>query len=466
MVDSRDRSALRQLVGDVVSTLCGGETHARLDAALAALGMPPVPQEERTKRERVAQSFAQVSDTELARVAERILAQGEVDATTRNRIEDLLWAETSPPEIPMRIRRELARALDLTDLAHNEDRFMKLLDRLWVLGDEHFLPGWIFSAPSPNLRDRVKRHVFRNPGDWSTEDLLENLGAFEADDARFARFLEGIVSAGVLLDETAQRLLVETINEHVRRAAIELRETGSDGGYPRFEMVSTRLAGNRQPKNIIFGSPTKPDIRFLSAVDNDIEVVGNPDNTLAYDREITGDGIRWRDLQNWWQDTRQISSAADAKKSLYNRLRRSLPINSPGQQNLFELYHRIFGPAVYDLPALLPEVWLHWDPKTVRERGPEALLRSRMDFLLLLPHGQRIVLEVDGSQHYTRDAGRRPDSSKYAEMMAADRDLRLRGYEVFRFGHDELKAAADARSLLEQFLPDLFRRFNVHGWAR
>ncbi|MFB7225150.1 hypothetical protein [Streptomyces sp. NPDC056227] len=31
-----------------------------------------------------------------------------------------------------------------------------------------------------------------------------------------------------------------------------------------------------------------------------------------------------------------------------------------------------------DHPALLPEVWLHWDPKTVEERGPEALLRSRM----------------------------------------------------------------------------------------
>ncbi|WP_208948633.1 hypothetical protein [Streptomyces subrutilus] len=95
--------------------------------------------------------------------------------------------------------------------------------------------------------------------------------------------------------------------------------------------------------------------------------------------------------------------------------------------------------------------------QTVRERGPQALLRSRMDFLLLLPHGQRIVLEVDGSQHYTRDRGQRPDSAKYAETMAADRDLKLRGYEVFRFGHDELKDATAARVLLEQFLPALFQ---------
>ncbi|MFI6607973.1 DUF559 domain-containing protein [Streptomyces sp. NPDC050507] len=116
---------------------------------------------------------------------------------------------------------------------------------------------------------------------------------------------------------------------------------------------------------------------------------------------------------------------------------------------------------VYNHPVLLPEVWLHWDHQTVRERGTQALLRSRMDFLLMLPHGQRIVLEVDGSQHYTRDRGQRPDSAKYAETMAGDRDLKLRGYDVFRFGHDELRDETAARVLLEQFLPALFRRLNV-----
>jgi very-short-patch-repair endonuclease len=463
MVDSRDRSALRRLVGDVVSRLSGENTHATLNTAFGELGMPPVPIEGGSKHERVERSFAQVPDSELPRVAERILAQGGVSAATRNGLEDLLWAESSPPEISKRIRRELARGLDLSDLVRDGARFMALLDRFWVLDRGESLADLLLSNPRPSLRDRVERHVLRNPGDWSAEDLLENLGAFEAGDARFARFLEGAVSADVLLDEFAQRLLVDTINEHLRGATLELRETGTDGGYPRFTMVSTRLADNRRPKNVIFASLAKPDIRFKSTVDNDIEIVGDPENHLVYDRQITGDGLRWRDLQSWWQDTRQISSEAEAKKSLYNRLRRGLPDNSPGQQNLFELYHQILGSAVYDLPALLPEVWLHWDHRTVRERGPEALLRSRMDFLLLLPHGQRIVLEVDGLQHYTRDRGQRPDNSKYAEMVAGDRDLKLRGYEVFRFGHAELKVTADARALLERFLPDLFQRFDVNG---
>ncbi|MFE9636973.1 hypothetical protein [Streptomyces sp. NPDC006463] len=109
----------------------------------------------------------------------------------------------------------------------------------------------------------------------------------------------------------------------------------------------------------------------------------------------------------------------------------------------------------------MPKVWLHWDHKTVRERGPDALLRFRMDFLLLLPHGPRIVLEVDGSQHYTSHGGQRPDSTKYAEMVAGDRDLKLAGYEVFRFGHDELEHLDQARPLLRQFLTGLFRLYEV-----
>ena len=72
-------------------------------------------------------------------------------------------------------RREIARHLDLDDLAFNPDRFIALLDRLWVLG--HPLDPW---TQDSGLRAQIHQHVFRNPGDWSTEHLFEQLGAFEA----------------------------------------------------------------------------------------------------------------------------------------------------------------------------------------------------------------------------------------------------------------------------------------------
>ena len=100
---------------------------------------------------------------------------------------------------------------------------------------------------------------------------------------------------------------------------------------------------------------------------------------------------------------------------------------------MFRAYFEGFRHAVPFLPALLPEVWLHWDPRTLKERGPDALPRFRMDFLLLLPQGVRVVIEVDGKHHYA-DATGSADVQRYGHMVKADRELKFAGYEVFRFG--------------------------------
>ena len=126
---------------------------------------------------------------------------------------------------------------------------------------------------------------------------------------------------------------------------------------------------------------------------------------------------------------------------------------------LFEAFFTGFRSAVPNLPALLPEVWLHWDPRTVKERGRDALLRFRMDFLLLLPNGVRVVIEVDGKQHYA-DVSGRADVQRYAHMVGADRELKLAGYEVFRFGAAELQAQS-AKADVRAFFEALFKRYGV-----
>lgn len=460
MADGTDFAVLRRLVGSTLEGLTI-HSHARLAKGCTSLGLPEPP-DEGSKRERIDGSFAALPDAGLPVVAERILAgQLPLDTATRNAIQDALWASRFTVEIPKRTRREIARELDPADLVYTADRFMALLDRFWILDDAVSQ----FFGTATGLRARIERHVLRNPGDWSAEELFEQLNAFNASDARFARFLEGLASADVIPDEAVQRRVVTVVNPHLLAVGVELRETGINGGYPVFSVLGTQSARNRKPKNLIFATLAKPDIRFVSAVDNDIEILGGRDDVLVYDRPIDDRGIRWCDLQAWWQDTRQLANEDEAKKSLYQRLVRSLPASSPPQRNLFELYHEIHRSTVPSLPALLPEVWLHWDPKTVRERGPEALLRFRMDFLLLLPHSQRIVLEVDGTHHYASPDGKQPNSARYAENMHADRDLKLNGYEVFRFGGSELRDRGPARDLLQQFFADLFKRFGVvaHG---
>ena len=258
-------------------------------------------------------------------------------------------------------------------------------------------------------------------------------------------------------DESSQRAFVEAVNRAVQSIGIELREVETDGGFPVFRFTETRKRAGAA-KNLIFASQVKPDLRFLDAINNDIEIVSSADKVLVYDRPIQRQGLRWKDLQTWWQEQNSLTPE-QAKQTLYRRLEASLPVDSPPQTLLFTTYFKHFGKRIPGLPALLPEVWLHWDPKTVRERGPEALTRFRMDFLMLLPGEIRIVLEVDGKHHYSNDSGK-ADSARYAEMVRADRDLQLCGYDVYRFGAKEL-VDAEGAECVGAFFDRLFSRHGV-----
>lgn len=450
-----DFPRLRNILQPYIVGLKDAGTHDTLPTICDELGLPTC--DTGSKRERMTAAFDGLSDEDLSGVAERFLDLHPPRASVRNEIQDILWADGGAPSIARRFRREIARALSIEDIYLDAQRFDKLLSRLWVLDDEDPL-AW-FLGTDRSLRTEINRHVYRNPGDWTVEYLFDRLGVFDASDRRFALFLEGLASSDVRPDDAAQRHFVQIVNERLSTCGVELRETDTEGGYPVFTLVSKHMATSGRPKNLIFASSVKPDLRFRDAVNNDIEIVTNADKVLVYDRPIGSDGLRWRDLQNWWSETNKIENGNEAKATLYRRLRDSLPKSSPPQSLLFDAFYRGFGPAVSNLPALLPEVWLHWDPMTVRERGRQALLRFRMDFLLLLPHGVRVVLEVDGKEHYAHSDGQ-ADCARYARMVAADRDLKLAGYDVYRFGAAELREDP-ARDVVKKFFIELFRRYCV-----
>ncbi len=402
-------------------------------------------------------SFSALADSKLADVAQRFLKLRPPDPATRNRIQDILWSSSACPEMPKRFRREVARAIESDGLYGDARRFDELLDRLWILDPDPW--AGLLGSGNTGLRARIQQHVHRNPEDWPAETLFEQLGAYDSSDRRFALFLEGLASADVRPDDAAQRRFVACVNVPLKTCGVELRETDTKGGYPVFTVVSLHAARKGRPKNLIFASAEKPDLRFRDALNNDIEIVTNADKVLVYDRPIGIDGLRWHDLQLWWSETEGVADADTAKRSLYTRLRKSLPLNSPPQALLFDAYYQGFGSAVPQLPALLPEVWLHWDPRTVRERGRDALLRFRMDFLLLLPQGIRVVIEVDGRHHYA-DGDGLADVQRYAQMVMADRDLKLAGYEVYRFGAAELQQTT-AKADVKRFFDALFNRYGV-----
>ena len=67
-------------------------------------------------------------------------------------------------------------------------------------------------------------------------------------------------------------------------------------------------------------------------------------------------------------------------------------------------YYKVFKPKLGDrLPALIPQVYFHYDPKTLKElQGKRRIPRERMDFLILFSDRDLVVLEVDGSHDYSR----------------------------------------------------------------
>lgn len=210
-------------------------------------------------------------------------------------------------------------------------------------------------------------------------------------------------------------------------------------------------------KNLIFAADgPKPRIVLRDAVNNVIEIVEHAQHCLIYDRPLAERGLTWRELVGWWSDQRpdSLMDERERGRELYDRLLRSLA--NDVEKKLFRTYCALYAePGGFDLPALVPQVYLHYDPYTKRQLGnqPGQLKRQRMDFLLLLPQRSRVVVEVDGRQHYAMPGGA-ADPARYAEMVAEDRSLRLAGYEVYRFGAHEL-TSADAVDGLRSFFREL-----------
>lgn len=256
-------------------------------------------------------------------------------------------------------------------------------------------------------------------------------------------------SKRVYVTSRVQTVDIERLIEMARRFLEDYDDASLEDLVSRY-----RPAGHGATvKNLVFGSTRKPDLVLLDALSNDIGLV-NKDEALLFDGGIPEDGLSWRQLVTALLPDRATEDLRAAGVDLYRRLVQCL--GSTAERNLFIAYAERYGRLGFDQPALIPQVWLHYDPKAAWQRdGESPLSRQRMDFLLLLTGRRRVVIEVDGVHHYSDEAGR-ASPVEYAKMVRADRDLRLAGYEVYRFGGAELMDAEATKELIEPFLDALF----------
>ncbi|MFD8110313.1 hypothetical protein [Streptomyces microflavus] len=239
---------------------------------------------------------------------------------------------------------------------------------------------------------------------------------------------------------------------HIYRTALASHE--------RSEAVAGYRGVTGDVRNLIFAARYKPELILRDVTQGIVEITKNKPHCLLYDRPVTSAGLTMAELVDWWgvRDGEYGRPRGEQVARLYARLADCT--QSKGEKALLNAYWSFAQSHGFEkTPAILSQVYLHYDPVNQEDRdaqGGRVLLHQRMDFLLLAPGGRRFLLEVDGRQHY----GEGPKSelasrNKYAAMVAEDRELRLKGYEVYRFGTQEFDDARIARAMLGKFFARL-----------
>lgn len=323
--------------------------------------------------------------------------------------------------------------------------------------------------------DDIRQHMDNNK-DWPYQTLFfRYLSFLTIPDDDFAFFLEQYVRPTMRRkkwnEDTGEwetipnEVCVNAINKYLKDDGYELQIEGSSGDHPIYKVKDISGSITTQIKNIIFASQNKPDIVLSDAIGNEISIVGNADQCLVYDKPIASGGLTWGELESWYNSNGLwISRDSD----LNTCLRKSL--GSPVEKRFYDAYIEIKDQYEGNVPALLPQVWLYYDPKLEKQRIRKIFEHQRMDFLMLISDTKRIVIEIDGIQHYAEDneislPGNQhahiASVSRYANMVSAQRNMTLAGYEVYRFGGKELYQEEIGKRLVKQFLKDLFIKHGV-----
>ena len=152
----------------------------------------------------------------------------------------------------------------------------------------------------------------------------------------------------------------------------------------RLKTVLNQFIGgvSGEVKNIIFAANgPKPDLVLSDAVHNLIGIVANAEYCLVYDKPISSTGLLWKDLVHWWKE-KNNSNENQAEQQLYLRLKASL--GSKVEEFLFLTYYKEFKLLLGEqLPALIPQVYLHYDPKTLKELQGVKSVRKTINSPLL-----------------------------------------------------------------------------------
>lgn len=263
-------------------------------------------------------------------------------------------------------------------------------------------------------------------------------------------------------DHLTDTELANVVNRYIDHDGYKLVVSDTIGDKNFYKCISTRIGVQGEVKNIIFAAKYKPEIAFDDALNNDIRITKNENQCLIYNRPIPSTGVMWNDLVDWYAEEKNIDENREIVfiKRLCECLDTSFKTQgakSGPETWMLQAYYNLKKELGKDLPALIPQVYLYYDPQTLKQRGYKLFEHQKMDFLMIFSHKDRVVIEIDGRQHYAE--GNSASPRLYSEMVRAQREMTLFGYDVYRFGGYEFVGADSDEKKKEAVLDDLKQFF-------
>ncbi|HYO51755.1 hypothetical protein [Archangium sp.] len=434
----------------IAQVLISNNTASELEsnAELFLLGPLPETRNWNTKRTYVLARLENHSIQDLVATARRIL---EIYPTTHQRQEIVSL-------LPKRIK---------------PDSRTKLLDEITHIQKSNKLPisG---NISAEDLAKRVGKEMSLNSFatqifqlDYNPNNLVENFHLTEELDEVFFRFLEAVTHPLACINTQHQTRLVSAINKHLAQDSLKLIEVEKIEELSVCRVQSV-FSSNAPVRKIIFAaSDDKPNLVVTDVLSGELEAINPPkESYLIYADEIPDSGLTWGHLIDWWVKHLAPQGNSGRKeetlaREIYTYLHKRL--QSTPEKNFFHAYCKLFPITKKHLPALIPQFYLRWDPYT----GKQVRLHGqRYDFLQLLPTQTRVLLEVDGIQHYALSPQGeqkywRADPEAYTKTMKDTRDLLLSKYLAYRFSTQELLSTEAAIKCLSYFFNRLFSNHGI-----
>lgn len=401
-----------------------------------------------SKKSYINSGLISLGDKQLQQIAINIIKGGDCPEFVKAVDEHM---EQLPFEVSMVTRRNVIDFLSQKPLIEGRLHLVDFLNRICDLKQ---LPA-VYTGL--NAEEDIYRHMVAND-DLTYGQMFHLLQFIYMSDTIFRKLVEQMVNPNVRQNKEEQFEYVKELNLLLNEDGVGLLQTKTISGKAVFTLEKITHGINGVIKNIIFAPLTKkPDIVMEDTLSNEIKVINNEnDDCLIYNYPLSANGLSWHDLVVWWNSGIEEYTLKE-EQCLFERLETSL--DSAPEKIFMREYYNYIHRLGNSKPALIPQVYCHYDPKSAKLRGGQVYVHQRMDFLMLLPRGVRVIVEIDGKQHYAN--GEKANPKLYADMVRDDRKLKLYGYDVYRFGGYEFMEPSEASVMIKQFVEDLFDKYDI-----